>query len=113
MFELIGVPQSGDATPRQVCFAEGLGGRLSEIKGHKDAVRIKLVVTEGAALLKAGTDIERVCGPKRVGRAGFKAQARVATLPRHRQDVIQNGFARTPAAQRQGRSHGLDFAMHR
>ena len=59
-FEFNSVPQNGAVTPRHVFFAEGLGGHRSEIKGHKDAVRIKLVVTKGAALLKAGTDIERM-----------------------------------------------------
>jgi transposase len=43
---------------------EGLGSHTREIKGHKDAVGVERVVTEGAALLKACTCIKRVGSTK-------------------------------------------------
>lgn len=52
------------ASPRYIWLNEGLGGHIGKNTGHKDAVRIEFVVTEGAALLKTSTFVKSVSRAK-------------------------------------------------
>src|SRR5690242_15816576 len=71
----------------------------SELQLHEDTVRVFAVVAERPAIGKAETCVELLRRNECVWRSGFEAQALVATLARHRDDVRQHRTAGSLPAQ--------------